>query len=474
MFPEGIMPLRVANCRRATVFMGALAAVLKLGPAAFGQAPSAAQHLPAADVSARADPAAKPQPAVERLTLDEAKQRVVANSKLLALAATNIEGKGFATRAMRAQYFPQVSGNVVYFHFNDNLGTVLTTPGRQVKGPQGMPLANLPALAINLPVLNQETTLTLATAVQPLTALLKVRAGVKAAQADEQIAQAQLEKGRLELVSGTEQLFWGILAAQRLRAGAVAAVAGAEKLAGAPGAPVEVRLALVEARQALQQVENQLADLQEQMDLLLDLPTCTRLELVEPPVPTIPVACADEAVSRALAASPDVREAELNVVRAQSAVAADKVDRLPNVAIIGGWSNQQAADYIQPNIGFIGVMGSYTFLDWGKRRNTIREAENTVALANLKVRTTQDEVRKKALKAFRDLEQTQAAIKTAEELASLRAEVVKKTTTPKALKNPGPLLEASKKFGEAQVDLVKAELAYRTAHAELMALLGDH
>jgi hypothetical protein len=95
-------------------------------------------------------------------------------------------------------------------------------------------------------------------------------------------------------------------------------------------------------------------------------------------------------------------------------------------------------------------------------------------LANLKVRTTQDEVRKKALKAFRDLEQTQAAIKTAEELVSLRAEVVKKTTTPEALKNPGPLLEASKKFGEAQVDLVKAELAYRTAHAELMALLGDH
>jgi hypothetical protein len=45
---------------------------------------------------------------------------------------------------------------------------------------------------------------------------------------------------------------------------------------------VVVRLALAEARQGLEQVENQLADLQEQMGLLLDLPTCTRLELVEP------------------------------------------------------------------------------------------------------------------------------------------------------------------------------------------------
>jgi outer membrane protein TolC len=408
------------------------------------------------------------------LTLDEAKQRVVANSKLLALAATNVQGKGYAIKAMRAQYFPQVIGNVVYFHFNDNLGTVLTTPGRTVSGPQGVPLANLPALAINVPVVNQDTTLTTVAVVQPLTALLKVRAGVKAAQADEQIAQTQLEKGRRELISGTEQLFWGLLAVERIRAGALTAVAGTEKLAGAPGSSVEVRLALAEAQQGLQQVENQLADLQDQMDLLLDLPTCTRLELVEPPVPIIPVACADEAVSRALAASPDVREAELNVVRARAGLAADKVDRLPSIGLVGGMSNQTAADYIQPNIGFVGVMGSYTFVSWGKRRNTIRQAENTVALANLKVETTQDEVRKKALKAFRDLEQALAAIKTAERFVALRAEAAKKATTPEALKNPEPLLEAGKKLAEAKVDLVKAELAYRTAHAELMALLGDH
>jgi outer membrane protein len=429
-------------------------------------------------------PAAPPEPlaaeptkgdaAAVRLTLDEAKQRVVANSKLLALAATNVEGKGYATKALRAQYFPQVVGTTVYFHFNDDLGTVVTTPGRTVSGPRGRTLVNVPSATINAAVLNQDTSFSTVAAVQPLTALLKVRAGVKAAKADEEIAQAQLEKGRRELISGTEQLFWGLLAVQRIRAGAGEAVAGAEKLAAAPNAPVEVRLALVEGRQALKQVENQLADLQEQMDLLLDLPTCTRLALVEPPVPTVFVKCADEAVTLALAASPDVRETELNVVRAQAGVKAAKVDYLPNVAIVGGYANQTVADYIQPNIGYIGVQGSYTFLDWGKRKNTIRGAENLVALANLKVRTTQDEVRKKALKAFRDLVETQAAIKIAQELVALHAEAVKKATTPEAMKDPGPLLQAGKKFGEAQVDLVKAELAYRTAWAEFMALIGDH
>ena len=91
---------------------------------------------PAAPPEAPAAEPAKGEPSAVRLTLDEAKQRVVANSKLLALAATNVEGKGYATKAMRWQYFPQVVGTTVYFHFNDDLGSVVTTPGRKVTGPR--------------------------------------------------------------------------------------------------------------------------------------------------------------------------------------------------------------------------------------------------------------------------------------------------------------------------------------------------
>ena len=477
------MPSGSLSRSSAVVLAGALAA-LGVPPAAHCQAPTARtasrpvpaalEPVPGAAANPTAAAPASAEPVVQRLTLDEAKQRVVANSKLLALAAGNVEGKGFATKAMRASYFPQIVGQSIYFRFNDDLGTVLTTPGRKVTGPKGTPLVNLPSVAINVPILNENTSFNTIAAVQPLTALLKVRAGVKAARADEEIAQAQLDKGRRELVSGTEQLFWGLLAVQRIRAGAVEGLRGAEMLAKEPSAPVEVRLALAEARQGLQQVEAQLVDLQEQMNLLLDQSTCTRLELVEPASPTPPVKCADEAVTLALAASPDVREAELNVLRAQAGVCAAKVDYLPSVAIVGGYANQTAADYIQPNIGYVGVMGSYTFWDWGHRKNTIRGAENLVALANLKVRTTQDDVRKKALKAYRDLEDAQAAIKSAQEMVALRTEVQKKATTPAALKDPGPLLEAGKKLAEAQVDFVKADLAYRTAHAKLMELLGDH
>jgi outer membrane protein TolC len=188
------MPLHSPCLKHAVTLSGALAVALTLIPVGHSQTATT--------------PAPSP-PVVQSLTLDAAKQGVVANSKLLTLAATNVEGKGFATKALRAQYFPQVIGTSVYFHFNDDLGTVITTPGRHVIGPRGRPIVGIPSLTIDAAVLNQDTSFSTIAAVQPLTALLKVRAGVKAARADEEIAQAQLDKGRRELLSGTEQLFWG-------------------------------------------------------------------------------------------------------------------------------------------------------------------------------------------------------------------------------------------------------------------------
>jgi outer membrane protein TolC len=443
---------------RRAVLLGA--ALTSVSVAALGTAPAADPVKPAQD-----PPPGNAAPAKMRLTLDEIKQRVLADNKLLQLAARNVQSKGYATRAAQALYFPQIIGNAVYFHFNDDLGTILTTPGRHVTGPKGQPLVTFPATTINLPVLNQETAFTTIAAVQPLTDLLKVRQGVKIAQADEQIARAQMEKGTRELMSGVEQLFWGLWAAQRINAGAVAAVAEMEPLAKT--GLLDARTALVEARQALQEVSNQLADLQEQLAILLNVPTCTQFELVEPPLPLAPVKCADDAVALALATSPEIREAEQTVAKAHAAVRAAKLDYVPSIAVLGGYSNQTAADYIQPNIGFIGVMGTYTFVDWGKRRNTVHERDELVAMASLKVQQTQDDVRQKTLKAYREYEQSELALKLAAEMVPLRTEAQKAATTP------ADKFKAGKDTMTAQVDFVKADLAHRMAYVKLMSLVGQ-
>jgi outer membrane protein len=416
--------------------------------------------------------AAQQGPPVLRVTLSEAKERALAHNKLLNLAGLNVEGKGYAVRAMQANYLPQVTGTAIYLHFNDDLGKVLSTEGRTITGPLGAPLVTFPPQTFQAAVLNQDSAMVNVNVIQPITDLLKVRQGVKIARADQQIAQAELEKGIRNMVSGVEQLYWGLLAARRIQAGAHEGLRGAQMLA--KGKTLEARTALVEARQAVQQVDQQVADLQEQLNGLLDLPLCTVVELVEPPLPVLPVSCADDAVQLALSDSPEIRAAEQLVVKAEAAIAAGKLDFVPSIAVLGGYANQQMATYVQPNVGYVGVVGTYTFIDGGKRRNVIRERNTLAAMAHLKLAQTRDEIQQKVLKAYREVTASQEALTTAQEMVELRKEAEKVATTPEAMRNPTALLKAVKNRGLAEVDFVKADLAYRTACVKLMALLGNH
>jgi outer membrane protein TolC len=445
---------------------------------------------PAAPAPAAAPPSGGA--GAQRLTLEEARQRALANNKLLKLAAMNIEGKEFATNAAIADYYPKLISSVSYFTFDQPLGNVVslagrsinsvgkqvTTPGLHVTGPGGKTLVDIspksfgiapksvtiPPIARDVAVVNENAYLGTVMLAQPITALLKIRQGVKIARADEQIAQAQLEQGARAVSTGVDQLYWGLVAAQRLRAGVLVAIAGAEQAAKL--GLIEARIALVEARQGLQGVDSQIADLEQQMNGLLDQPACTRLEVVEPPFPPPPVSCGDEAGTLAVQASPEIREAEQNIVKAQAATDAAKVDYLPNVAVVGGYANQSFADYIQPNFGYLGVQGSWTLFEWGKRKNVVREREMLIAMAALKVRQVEDEVRQKAVKAFRELQQTREALALAGEKATLRVEAQKQA------KQPLDILKAAKDTMEAQVDVVKADLAYRMAYIQLMSLIG--
>jgi outer membrane protein len=420
--------------------------------------------LAAQETLGRPTPTTSAPPSVVRLTLEQAKEQVLANSKLFGLANMNVQGKEIATRVVQADYYPQILGNSMYFNFDEPLGTIIATRGR--------PRLGVPAVQVPVNFLNQNTETSTVYAAQPITALLKIRQGVRIARADEEIARTQVEQAARALVSGVEQLYWGLLAVERIRAGAVQGVEGAEQLARL-GTP-ETRIALVEARQGLQEVENQVADLEAQLSALLGMPSGTKFELVEPHLPIPTFHSADELVAIAVANSPEVRAAEQDIVKAHAAVAAAKVDYLPNVAVVGGWANQTGMDYVQQNFEYVGVVGSYTFFNWGKRRNTVRERENLVAMATLKVQQTQDEVRQKAEKAYREFEQHRDALKNAEEMVQAREEALKAARTPTAMQNPGPLIDAANKHGLAQVDLVKAELAYRTSATQLKTLLGAH
>ena len=88
-------------------------------------------------------------------------------------------------------------------------------------------------------------------------------------------------------------------------------------------------------------------------------------------------------------------------------------------------------------------------------------------MATLKALQTQDEVRQKTLKAFRDYEQSQQALKLAVDLVEVRKEAEKAANTLTAK------FKAAKDSMTAQVDYMKADLAHRLAFVKLMSLIGQ-
>jgi outer membrane protein TolC len=429
----------------------ALAAVIYLAGFAGCSVAAAGPPAPAAQMVPTAPP-------VYRLTLEEARQRALANNKALALARLNIDEKGHAAAAARKDYFPKILGNVTYFRFNNPLGTVLTAGGGR--------LGLLPPTPVQVNVLNRNSTLSTAFVAQPITKLIAVNALVQIARADQSIAQAKLEKGTAELLSGVTQAYYGLAGVQRIQSTLEVQARLLEQLLAVKPLP-ELRISLVEVRQGLLQARGQVRDLTDQLNSLIDFPPCTALELVEPLPPPPPVRCADEAAQLALARNAEVREAEQNIAKAEAALRIARMDYLPDVNIVGGYANQTIASYIQDNIGYIGVTASYTFWDWGKRRDVKRQRETQIALAHQNLQVTRDKVALEARKTFGAFEQAQEAYQLDQQMVQARKEAEKKAT------DPGTAMTAKAATSKAELEAMQAEIAYRVAHAQLMQTLGE-
>ena len=304
-------------------------------------------------------------------------------------------------------------------------------------------------------------TITLA---QPITKLIAVNAAVQAARADACAAQAQLDKGTRDLLSGVAQTYYGLLGTLRIQAALELQVQVLEQVAGAKPTP-EIRIALLEARQGLVQVRNEVRELMQQLDSLLDLPLCTVLELVDPMPADFPFRCADDAAETAVANSPEVREAAQSIAKAEAGLKVARMAYLPDVSVVGGYANQTAADYIQPNIGYVGVTASMTLFEWNKKKDLIHQRETQIAMARQNLFVTQDKVRLDARKAYLIFEEAREAYQLSRQMVEARKEAEKNATGAAALQAKGD-------SAKAELEAMKAEIGLRVSHAKLAAFVG--
>jgi outer membrane protein len=409
---------------------------------------------PSAFIVPEVTPTPPPKSQTCQLTLEEARQRALANNKAVALARMNIGEKSWATSAATKDYYPKVLGSVTYFHFDNPLGTVLTTSG-----------AVLPT-TIPVNVVNQDAALSTAMIAQPITKLIAVSAAVRVARADEEIAQAKLDQGAKELLSGVTQVYFGLSGAMHIR-DALQLQATLLDQINTSHPSADTRIGLLQVRQGQLQIQNQIQTLTDQLNDLLDLPPGTTLELADPVPPAPPVASAEQAAQMAMACNPEIREAEQDIAKAEAAMKIAHMDYYPDVNIIGGYANQTDASYIQSNFTYLGITANYTFWEWGKKNDVMRQREMDISLAHQNLQVVTDKVQLAARKSY-------AAFAQAFEAYQLDGEMVQacKDAERAAGNNMAALPAAKSATAKAELDYMKAEIDYRVAYAQLIAAIG--
>jgi outer membrane protein TolC len=398
-------------------------------------------------------------PSDYRLTLEDAQRLALANNTGLIVGRLGVREKSLGVNAARKDYFPKLLGNSYYFHFNDNLGKVATfQTGKLGILPPG-------TQTIEASVMNQNSSLTAITLAQPITKLIAVNAAVQLARADAQIAQAQLDKGTRDLLYGVAQAFHGMYGAQRIAAALELQVEVIGRLVQINSNP-EIRVARIEAQQALLEVRSQMAELTEQLGALLGLPPYTHYEIIEPLPPAVEVHDVEEAVQLALRCNPQVQEAMAVVEKARAGLKVAIADYIPDVNIFGSYFNQTAANYIQPNFGAFGVSASYTFFDWGKRRFVKDQRETQISQASFNVRATIEKVRLETVQAYLGYQKAHQAFGLAQDMVRARKEAESRP------QDAADLATVKAATAKSELELIQAEIAYRVAHAELIGAIG--
>lgn len=392
-------------------------------------------------------------PAVRRITLEEAQSLAGAANPAVNLSHLAIDAARFHKREVEADYFPKISSTFTNLHFNKFLGQTIQLARRQA----------------SLPLLSKDQTVVVVTAVQPVTPLLKVREAVRIAAADEAIARAKALDLTAQASTAIERSYFDLLIAQREENVIKAkfnAIQSTLQLATTGELPfssiLQHQKELIEASKELLEKSSRVIEFTMSLNHLMKIPSDTLLELVPPP-PSSHTINLSEATGQAQANSPEIFEAEQTVVKAGAAAKLGKLDYVPDVAVLGGYSYQNAIPALPNDFSFLGIMATWTIFDFGKRENTISERRTQLEMARANVEMVRAKIAGIVQKAFNDLERTR-------QIRDLTSKIMSSYRTIPAA-SQFSLDSSDPAWGQADAEMLRAELDYREAYWRLKHLM---
>jgi outer membrane protein TolC len=334
-----------------------------------------------------------------RLTLPSAVETALAHNRHIMLAHLAVTDSQAQKREAESHFYPIIKNQSAVLHITELEG-VRIPAGSLGETSTGL----LPAETLTIGQ-GADTSYTSGTELaQPITQIFKIRAGVKAADADLNSAHIQSDDAENAVSLLVHKLYYGILIEQLRGTAAKDAVDAATVVEyetkrgvdeGKLLADVELtsRTDLLDKKQAALVSRLNLDDLTLQLDDSLGLPLGTHLILdsdslgVASVLPT-----RAEAIALLLNKSPAILSATQTVEKAKAGVAAARDEYIPDLTGVARSSYQSGLPFLAHNFGTFGAIFTYTLFDGGEREAKLQDARIKLTMAQTQLKQIEADV----------------------------------------------------------------------------------
>lgn len=416
-----------------------------------------------------------------RLTLEEAVQMARRDNPVAKIAALKVKENERRRDAMKANALPRVS-NESSMLFNSGLQNIAIPRGFLGVVPG---LGALPGEDLRLLQGDRTFGLMMTTVGQPVTQLVKIRAGTKAAEQDVRIAEEDRRRAANEIGLKVTEAYLGALVLERRIEAARREAEAAEEASREASDAVETGAALkvkalegearlLEKKNAILAATIQLADLRADLADALGLAAGTELELVAPASPLPAVESVEALEKTALEANPEVRAAAATVEKARRGVAAARADYIPEIGLFASHAYQSGVPFLPSNNAALGARMSWEVFEFGKRKAQVGERQAQLEQAEENLRRLRSRVRVEVEKGRRKIERLEDLVRVAERAVEVRREARRIAADHAELGVATALAsrQAEAALASAEAQLLEARVGLRLAHAELERTLG--
>lgn len=418
----------------------------------------------------------------ETLTLDQAVSLAVAGNRPVAAAKLEIDKAEQQLAVLKTQRRPLFGvrvlegGFLMPMEFFFKTGLFGTFPST---GP--IPMQDTP---VSSP--RGFNTVALFTASQPLTQLRKIGIGAELLDLGRTLAEEKVREQRQSLVTDVKRIYYGILTARSGLQAVDEAITlfkeldrvmadYVEREVVLPADSLSVKTQLARVGQQRLVLVNTDATLKEQLNLLMGRDLETPVSLSPLPDATAFEVDLAAAQTRARAQRPALREAALNVKRAETDLRLKKAEAIPDLSLTFAYTRLANIEILPKSIMALGVTLDWEPFDWGRRKLETAARERTVQQAVLAEREAAARVQVDINARFRRVTETRELLRVTD-LARRTAVERLRVATDRYQADAAlvkDVLEAQAALAEATQKHEEALLGLWTARAEFEQAIGE-